>query len=164
MKQLEYISSKIYSKYIHFLPLNKKWKVEKKKIVFTNGCFDLIHRGHIEYLSKAAEKGDKLIIGLNTDESVKKIKGNSRPVLDQDSRAMVLAAFSFVDAVIFFPDDTPTNLIQAILPDVLIKGKDYSVSEIAGHDIVIKNGGSVEAIELTPGYSTTSLIEKIKNE
>lgn len=138
------------------------WKNQNDTIVFTNGCFDIIHPGHVTYLAKAAECGTKLIIGLNSDASVKRLKGPGRPVLDQDARALLLAAFGFVDAVILFEEDTPLQLIECILPHILVKGKDYQPEEIAGYDVVIAHGGKVETIDLVPGFSTTSLAEKIK--
>jgi rfaE bifunctional protein nucleotidyltransferase chain/domain len=141
-----------------------QWKNEGKKIVFTNGVFDLLHIGHITYLSKAAGLGDKLIIGLNTDSSVKRIKGEDRPVNDQNSRAALLAALFFVDAIVLFEEDTPRELITALLPDVLVKGADYSVENIAGAKEVIANGGEVKTITFVEGYSSTAIIQKIRNK
>ncbi|MFD0764164.1 D-glycero-beta-D-manno-heptose 1-phosphate adenylyltransferase [Mucilaginibacter lutimaris] len=138
------------------------WKSDGKKVVFTNGVFDLLHLGHITYLSKAAELGDKLIIGLNTDASVKRLKGESRPVNDQNNRAALLAALFFVDAVILFEEDTPRELITKLMPDVLIKGADYTVENIAGAKEVLANGGEVKTITLVDGYSSTSIINRIK--
>ncbi len=138
------------------------WKASGKRIVFTNGCFDILHLGHVDYLEKASEKGDKLIIGINTDKSVKRLKGDNRPVNNEIARARILAALAFVDAVTFFDEDTPLALIQMISPDVLIKGSDYTISNIVGADIVLKNGGKVETIELVSGYSTTQIINQIK--
>jgi rfaE bifunctional protein nucleotidyltransferase chain/domain len=138
-----------------------KWRNNHEKIVFTNGCFDLIHVGHIEYLAKAADLGDKLVIGLNTDDSVKRLKGPNRPVLDQQARAETLAALFFVDAVIFFDEDTPYELIKIIKPDILVKGGDYQIDDIVGADIVKNYGGVVETIPLVQGYSTSNIIEKI---
>lgn len=132
-----------------------------KRIVFTNGCFDLLHAGHTDYLARAADLGDKLIVGLNTDSSVKRLKGSSRPVNDQDARAMVLASLSLVDSVILFEEDTPASLIGKVMPDVLVKGGDYGTDEIAGADQVRANGGSVVSIPLLKGYSTSGIIEKI---
>ena len=140
----------------------ESWKSEGKKVVFTNGVFDLIHIGHISYLSKAAELGDKLIIGLNSDTSVKRIKGESRPVNGQDSRAALLASFFFVDAVVVFEEDTPLNLITTLMPDVLIKGADYAIENIVGAKEVIANGGEVKTITFVDGYSSTSIIQKIQ--
>ncbi|MES2268886.1 MAG: D-glycero-beta-D-manno-heptose 1-phosphate adenylyltransferase [Bacteroidota bacterium] len=138
------------------------WRSEGKKVVFTNGVFDLLHLGHITYLSKAAELGDKLIIGLNTDASVKRLKGESRPVNDQNNRAALLAALFFVDAVILFEEDTPRELITKLMPDVLIKGADYTVENIAGAKEVLANGGEVKTITLVDGYSSTAIINKIR--
>lgn len=142
----------------------EQWKGEGKKVVFTNGVFDLVHIGHLTYLSKAAELGDKLIIGLNADSSVKRIKGESRPVNDQNSRAALLASFFFVDAVVLFEEDTPLNLISILLPDVLIKGADYSIENIVGAKEVIENGGEVKTITFVEGYSSTSIIQKIQQK
>ena len=138
------------------------WKNEGKKVVFTNGVFDLLHIGHISYLSKAAELGDKLIIGLNADSSVKRIKGNDRPVNNEQNRAMLLAAFFFIDAIVIFKEDTPLNLITALMPDVLIKGADYAIENIVGGTEVLAAGGEVKTITFVEGYSSTSLINKIK--
>jgi rfaE bifunctional protein nucleotidyltransferase chain/domain len=140
----------------------KGWKAEGKKVVFTNGVFDLLHIGHITYMAKAAELGDKLIIGLNADSSVKRIKGEDRPVNDQNSRALLLAALFFVDAVVVFEEDTPHNLISTLLPDILVKGADYSIENIAGGKEVIANGGEVKTIEFVEGYSSTNIIRRIK--
>ncbi|MBR5603409.1 MAG: D-glycero-beta-D-manno-heptose 1-phosphate adenylyltransferase [Bacteroidales bacterium] len=161
MKHLE----KIYDKILNSESLEERlnlWRNEGKTIVFSNGCFDILHRGHVEYLSKAADLGDILIIGLNTDASVKRIKGPSRPVNDEKARAVVLAALEFVDAVIFFEEDTPYNLIKNVQPDVLVKGKDYKAEDIVGYDIVVGKGGRVETIELVEGFSTTNTIEKMR--
>lgn len=128
------------------------------RVVFTNGCFDILHRGHVEYLSKAADKGDVLVVGLNTDASVKRLKGEGRPVNNEEARAMVLASLSFVDAVVLFDEDTPYELIKAVRPDVLVKGADYKKEEIVGYDIVTSYGGTVETIPLVEGYSSTKII------
>ena len=138
------------------------WKADGKKVVFTNGVFDLLHIGHITYLAKAAELGDKLIIGLNSDASVKRIKGESRPVNDQNSRAILLAALFFVDAVIVFDEDTPHQLIKALLPGILVKGADYAIEDIVGGKEVIANGGEVKTIDFVDGYSSTAIINRIK--
>lgn len=131
------------------------------KVVFTNGCFDILHRGHIEYLSKAADMGDVLVVGLNTDASVRRLKGEGRPVNNEEARALVLASLSFVDAVVLFDEDTPYELIKAVHPDVLVKGADYKVEEIVGYDIVTSYGGKVETVPLVEGYSTTKLLSFI---
>lgn len=146
-------------------------KSQNKKIVFTNGCFDILHKGHVQYLSLAADLGDVLVIGLNTDASVKRQgKGDDRPVNNSDARALILAGLGFVNFVVEFDDDTPLNLIEAIVPDVLVKGGDYDPQEtnpdskkyIVGRDIVLKNNGRVEVIDLVQGFSTTSIIQKLK--
>lgn len=139
------------------------WRFLEKKIVFTNGCFDLLHLGHIEYLSKAADLGDKLVIGLNSDSSTSALKGPARPFNDQRSRSIILASFSFVDAVIIFEEQTPYDLISWIRPDVLVKGADYTIPQIVGSDIVLENGGEVHTIDYLPGYSTTQIEKKIKS-
>ena len=131
-------------------------------MVFTNGCFDLVHRGHIDSLVKAAELGDRLIVGLNSDQSVKLLKGEKRPLVDQQSRAVLLASLLMVDAVVLFDEETPYDLIRSIQPDVLVKGSEYQIEEIAGSDIVLASGGRVERIDLTEGFSTSDLIQKIK--
>ena len=140
------------------------WKSEGKKIVFTNGCFDIVHLGHVDYLEKAHNLGDKLVLGLNTDESVSRIKGPSRPIVDENSRSRVMAALEFVDLVVFFNEETPYELISALLPDILVKGNDYLAENIVGADIVKKNGGKVETIELVQGYSTSNIIKRIKSQ
>lgn len=162
MKELD----KIHNKIISFDNIQKqvlKWREENKKIVFTNGCFDIIHRGHVDYLSKAKDLGDKLIIGLNTDLSVRNIKGNTRPIQDEQSRAIILAAMQFVDAIVLFSDSTPYSLIKEIQPDILVKGADYKKEDIIGYDIVSQRGGTVETIEFIEGYSTSNIERKIKN-
>lgn len=134
-----------------------------KKIVFTNGCFDILHLGHVDYLSKAAACGDFFIVGLNSDASVKLLnKGDTRPLQDQHSRSMVIAALRFVDAVILFDEETPYELIRFVQPDVLVKGSDYKVEQIAGHDIVLAKGGEVKLIDFVPGYSTSAIEAKIR--
>ena len=137
------------------------FKSSGKKIVFTNGCFDIIHRGHIELLSKAADMGDKLIVGLNTDQSVKRLKGDNRPVQDEISRAMIMASFSFVDLVVLFEEDTPYELIREVQPDILVKGGDYKAEDIVGYDIVTAGNGKVITINFVEGYSTTSIVRKM---
>jgi len=137
------------------------WRFKDQKVVFTNGCFDIIHRGHVEYLAQAASLGDQLIIGLNTDESVKRLKGPSRPMQDENTRALVLAAFSFVAKVVLFDEDTPYELIKLVKPNILVKGGDYKPEDIVGYDIVTSNGGAVITIDLVEGHSTTSIINKM---
>jgi len=139
------------------------WKGEGKKIVFTNGCFDLLHAGHITYLTEAASLGDILIIGLNSDDSVQRLKGPSRPVNNEITRSVILGSMSFIDAVVFFNEDTPLELIKKVLPDVLVKGGDYKTEEIAGAKEVIENGGKVQVLSFLPGYSSSAIVDKIKN-
>lgn len=135
---------------------------ENRRVVFTNGCFDVLHRGHVEYLAAARQKGDFLLVGLNSDASVRRLKGAGRPVNEFIARATVLAALRAVDAVVGFDDDTPLRLIEIVRPDVLVKGADYKPENIVGADVVLSYGGRVETAELTPGYSTTGLIEKMR--
>lgn len=138
-----------------------EWRSAGETIVFTNGCFDILHRGHVEYLAQAADLGDKLIIGLNTDVSVKRLKGESRPVNDEKSRALLLSALQFVDVVVFFDEDTPYELIKQVQPDILVKGNDYKPEEIVGYDIVTAKGGKVLTIDLVEGFSTTNIIKRL---
>jgi len=140
----------------------RNWQNAGNHVVFTNGCFDIIHLGHVDYLEKARMLGDKLVIGLNSDDSVSRFKGPERPLQDQISRARILAAMQFVDLVVFFNDDTPLNLISELLPNILVKGSDYLADNIVGADVVKKNGGVVKTIDFVPGYSTTRIVEKIK--
>ena len=140
------------------------WQKSGEKVVFTNGVFDLLHIGHITYLAKASELGERLVIGLNADSSVKRIKGEDRPINDQSNRAALLAALFFVDAVVLFNDDTPLSLITTLMPDILVKGADYSVENIVGAKEVIANGGEVKTINFVAGYSSTSIIEKIRKQ
>jgi rfaE bifunctional protein nucleotidyltransferase chain/domain len=139
-----------------------QWRAAGQQIVFTNGCFDIVHLGHIDYLEKAHNLGHRLILGLNTDESVSCIKGPLRPVVNEYARARLMAALQFVDAVTLFGEPTPLELIEAIRPDILVKGDDYTVATIVGAEFVLSRGGRVETIALVPGYSTTKLIERIK--
>ena len=152
--------------------LVQQWRAEGRKIVFTNGCFDILHRGHVEYLAQAADLGDKLILGLNTDDSVRRQnKGPERPINNEDARATVLAGLGFIDGIAFFDNDPPYDLIQQIEPDVLVKGGDYDPNEtdssaksyIVGSDIVRAKGGEVQIISLVPNFSTTSTIEKLRS-
>lgn len=136
-------------------------RFQHRRIVFTNGCFDVLHRGHIEYLAAASELGDMLMIGMNTDASVTRLKGLSRPYLDEDTRALTLAALGFVTVVVPFAEDTPLSLIEKVSPDVLVKGGDYKAEDIVGYDHVTGHGGMVVIIPLTPGYSSTRVITKM---
>lgn len=138
-----------------------QWRFKSEKIVFTNGCFDILHRGHVEYLTKAAALGSKLVIGLNTDASVKRLKGESRPINDQEARAIILSSLIFTDRIIFFEEDTPLELIRYIQPDILVKGSDYKPEDIVGYDIVKAKGGEVITIDLTEGFSTTAILERV---
>jgi len=140
------------------------WQSEGDKVVFTNGVFDLLHIGHITYMAKAANLGDRLIVGLNADSSVRRIKGPTRPVNDQSNRAALLAALFFVDGIVVFEEDTPLNLITTLLPDILVKGADYAIENIVGSKEVIANGGEVKTIDLVEGYSSTSIIQRIQNQ
>lgn len=161
MKAVKAISSKIFTQeeLLHQL---KRWRLLNKKIVFTNGVFDILHEGHIASLSEAAAYGDILIIGVNTDASVKRLKGITRPVNNEYSRLLIIASLLITDAVIQFDEDTPINLITAIMPDVLVKGGDYTLDQIVGAKEVIANGGEVKIVPILQGFSTTSIIEKMK--
>ena len=142
--------------------INRKlidWRKNKVDIVFTNGCFDLLHKGHIDLLNKANTYGDILIVGLNSDSSVKKLKGEERPIENESIRSQKLLNLQSVDYVIIFDSDTPQDLVQSIMPDVLVKGGDYNSNNIVGAKEVISNGGRVEIVPLTDGYSTSSIIE-----
>jgi len=160
MNKYSLIKSKIVSG-IDLSRLLSFYRFRNQKVVFTNGCFDIIHLGHIKYLSQAADLGNILIIGLNSDSSVNKIKGHDRPVLDQKSRALTLAAFSFVNNIALFDEETPYKLIKKISPDILVKGGDYKPEEIVGYDIVKDYGGEVKILDFIKGYSTSGIIEKI---
>ncbi len=140
------------------------WKEEGLKIVFTNGCFDLLHLGHISYLKEARSLGDKLIVAINSDASVSKLKGSHRPINDEATRMGILSSFYFIDAVITFSEDTPIDLIKALLPDVLVKGGDWSIDQIVGSNEVIEAGGMVKSLKFIEGYSTTNIENKIIDE
>ncbi len=162
MNQVKHLQTKILS----FTALEgqlEKWRNTNQKIVFTNGCFDLLHFGHVDYLAKARDLGDRLVVGLNTDGSIKRIKGVARPINNEESRAALLAGMTYVDAVVLFDEETPINLVSMVMPDVLVKGGDYSIKEIVGHEIVLNNKGEVCTIDFVEGYSSSVLIEKIKN-
>jgi len=141
-----------------------QWRVLNKKIVFTNGCFDILHAGHIASLEEACNHGDYLVVGLNADSSVQKLKGNKRPINDETSRSILLASLIMVDAVTVFSEETPLELIRSIIPDVLVKGGDYKVEEIAGAKEVIAAGGKVVINKIVDGFSTSSMIKKIQNQ
>lgn len=148
----------------NIIELSEKLKKENKKIVFTNGCFDILHIGHVRYLKKSAEFGDVLIIGLNSDSSVKRLKGESRPVNCESDRAELLSELGFVDYVVIFKEDTPEKLLDEIKPDIYTKGADYTLDTLIEAKTVIKNGGKVEFIQLVEGKSTTNVIKKIEQK
>jgi rfaE bifunctional protein nucleotidyltransferase chain/domain len=163
MKEIEKINKKI----LCGDDLDKELSIlrqENKKIVFTNGCFDILHLGHVDYLSKAKDLGDCLIVGINSDSSVRRLKGKTRPIQDEESRKKIMASLSFVDFVVMFNEDTPYNLIKKVQPDVLVKGADYKKEDIVGYDIVKQKGGKVETINYLEGFSTSNIIKKIKEE
>ena len=145
-------------------PELQKWRDQGLKIVFTNGCFDLVHLGHVDYLEKARALGDKLVLGLNTDASIKGLKGEERPLQDELSRARIMASLLFVDAVVLFSEPTPYNLIKLVQPDILVKGDDYSPENIIGADIVKEKGGEIKTIPFVKGYSTSNIVAKIKKQ
>lgn len=161
MKSIQAIPAKIYTSADLLLQV-KRWRLMSKKIVFTNGVFDILHQGHISSLSNAASNGDILIVGVNADSSVKKLKGESRPINGQQSRALVLASLLMIDAVVIFDEETPLQLITYLLPDVLVKGGDYTIEQIAGAKEVIANGGEVKITPILQGFSTTNIIQKMK--
>lgn len=161
MDYQSFIGNKIIRKKEELECTLSQWRFKSEKIVFTNGCFDILHRGHVEYLTKAAALGSKLVIGLNTDASVKRLKGESRPINDQEARAIILSSLIFTDRIIFFEEDTPLELIRYIQPDILVKGSDYKPEDIVGYDIVKAKGGEVITIDLTEGFSTTAILERV---
>ena len=161
LNKLELIQQKIY-KLENLSRLTHQWHMMSKKIVFTNGCFDILHQGHNTYLLQAAEFGNKLIVAVNSDASVKKLKGESRPIIDEYSRAFNLASHTYVDAVIIFDEETPLALINALKPHVLVKGGDYKEEDIVGAKEVKANGGEVKIVPFVEGFSSTSIIDKMK--
>ena len=158
----DYIYNKIAFSLRELVQKRNIWKFTNQKVIFTNGCFDILHKGHLDYLAKAADMGDKLIIGLNTDSSVKRLKGETRPINNELDRAFQLASLLCVDSVCFFGEDTPIGLIELIRPDVLVKGGDYDVNKLIGGDFIKSYGGEIAIIPFVEGYSTTSIINKIK--
>ena len=162
MKRTDCIPEKIFT-VLEIVQRVAQWRLLSKKIAFTNGVFDILHQGHIYSLSQAAKEADYLIVGLNADASVKRLKGESRPVNNQDARALMLASLIMVDAVVIFEEDTPLELIKAIMPDVLVKGGDYTVEQIAGAKEVMENNGRVVINPILDGFSTTAIIEKAKD-
>jgi len=162
MNSLECVRLKIID-WVELERVGYRARFFNKKIVFTNGCFDILHRGHIEYLYQAADMGDLLIVGLNSDASVRRIKGPNRPVQDEETRALLLASLSCVTHVVLFDEDTPLKLIQLVQPDILVKGGDYAdLEKIVGYDIVKQRGGEVVALPFVEGHSTTQLLQKIQ--
>jgi rfaE bifunctional protein nucleotidyltransferase chain/domain len=160
---LELVKDKIFT-FESLFRMLLTWRFQDKKIVFTNGCFDLLHQGHIDYLSKAADYGNILIVAVNSDSSVQKLsKGPARPIQDEYSRALIIASLGFVSAVVVFNEETPYELIKNIRPDVLVKGSDYKIEQIAGHDIVLSAGGTVKLIDFLPGFSTSGMEKKIRS-
>lgn len=139
------------------------WRAQGRRVVFTNGCFDLLHLGHVDYLEKARNLGDAMVVGLNTDASVSRLKPG-RPLQDEHARARILAAMQFVDAVVLFDEPTPLELIKQVRPDILVKGDDYAISGIVGHEFVLDNGGQVLTVPLVAGYSTTRIVERIREQ
>jgi rfaE bifunctional protein nucleotidyltransferase chain/domain len=162
MHKLQWIQNKILADKVSIDRHSHMWRSLGKKIVFTNGCFDILHHGHLDYLAKAADLGNILIVGLNTDSSVKRLKGSERPVNYEQDRAFQLASLLFVDAVCLFDEDTPEELIKLINPHILVKGGDYTVDTIVGAPFILNNGGTVEVIPFVEGYSTSGLISRIK--
>ncbi len=161
MSHLQTIKNKVMDPAMLVQKINE-WRSQGCKIVFSNGCFDILHLGHIDYLAQAADLGQKLVIGLNTDASVSRIKGPTRPISDERSRALVLASLGFVDAITFFDEPTPYELIKLVQPDILVKGADYKAEDIVGYDVVMARGGKVETIPLVSGYSTTAIETRIR--
>ncbi|MCW3123996.1 MAG: D-glycero-beta-D-manno-heptose 1-phosphate adenylyltransferase [Flavipsychrobacter sp.] len=162
MQKLHWIQQRIYNSEDLVRQCNV-WRASGKKIVFTNGCFDILHHGHLDLLAKAADLGSILILGLNTDSSVQRLKGPDRPVTNEQDRAFQVASLLCVDAVCLFDEDTPEELIKLLQPDVLVKGGDYTIDKIIGADFVQSTGGKVEIIPFVTGYSTTSIINRIKS-
>ena len=156
------IQSKVFQRVEDLLGLTQKWKENNDSIVFTNGCFDILHRGHLDYLEQISRMGDRLIIGLNSDASVSRLKGEDRPINNERDRGYILASLAHVDAVVLFEDDTPLKLISSLLPDILAKGGDYEVSNIVGAKEVKENGGQVLTVPIIYQVSTSSILEKIK--
>jgi rfaE bifunctional protein nucleotidyltransferase chain/domain len=158
-----YLKNKIFQSFTDFSTQLENWKKENLSLVFTNGCFDLLHPGHVDYLQKAKDLGDKLIVGINSDASVSRIKGSSRPIQHQNKRATVMAGLAATNAVVLFEEDTPEKLIQFIAPNILVKGGDYKINEIKGREVVFENRGSVVLLSVYPENSTSSIIERIIN-
>lgn len=162
MKLQQKIQQKILNSPESLNSLLADWRSHGYTIVFTNGCFDLLHRGHVDYLTKARDLGDKLFLGLNTDASVSKLKGPHRPIQDEQSRMEILASLECVDAVILFDEETPYELIKTVQPDILVKGADYKPEDIVGYDVVMAKGGKVITLDFLPGYSTSGIEKRIR--
>jgi rfaE bifunctional protein nucleotidyltransferase chain/domain len=158
---IDFLQSKIYKNLDECSQKLNQWRNENEKIVFTNGCFDIMHLGHVDYLAKAADLGTKLIVGLNSDASTTRLKGATRPITNQISRASILASFFFVDAIIVFDEETPIKLITSIMPSVLVKGADYTIENIVGAKEMLRNNGEVKTIEFIEGYSTSAIEQRI---
>jgi D-beta-D-heptose 7-phosphate kinase/D-beta-D-heptose 1-phosphate adenosyltransferase len=163
MKSIQSIPAKIFTRQTLWVEV-KRWRLKGKKIVFTNGVFDILHEGHIASLIEAASFADILVVGVNADESVRRLKGPTRPVNNEQSRALLLASLVMTDAVVIFEEDTPLELISSFMPDVLVKGGDYTVDEIVGAKEVIANGGEVKIAAIVPGISTTGIIERMQEK
>ena len=161
MDYFSLLQSKVVYDYQELANSLAYWQFKEQKVVFTNGCFDILHRGHVEYLAKAASLADIMVVGLNTDSSVSRLKGSQRPVQDETSRALILASLSCVTKVVLFDEDTPYDLIKFIQPDVLVKGSDYKAEDIVGYDIVKAKNGEVVTINIVDGYSTTAIVKKL---
>ncbi|MDR0940789.1 MAG: D-glycero-beta-D-manno-heptose 1-phosphate adenylyltransferase [Bacteroidales bacterium] len=160
MNHLEHITAKIVD-LTQAHTIIEQWRAQGETVVFTNGCFDIIHKGHVYYLAQARDLGTKLIVGLNTDESVRALKGTNRPVKELESRALTLAAFGCIDLIVPFAEDTPQKVIETLIPHVLVKGSDYCVNTIVGADVVLQNGGSVQTIDFVQGFSSTNYFNKM---
>jgi len=161
MNKLDIIKNKIFTEKETTFATLQTWRFKEEKIVFTNGCFDIVHRGHLEYLAQASNLGHKLVMGLNTDASVQRLKGPNRPINDEYSRALLLASMGFIDMVVFFDEETPYDLIKFVQPDVLVKGSDYNAEDIVGYDIVKAKGGEIITLDFIEGFSSTGIIKKI---
>lgn len=161
MKHTERIRNKIFERSA-LASQCAEWRKQGRKVVFTNGCFDILHKGHLEILTRSAEFGDILVVALNTDASVKKLKGDLRPVNNEDFRTWMMASLEIVDAVILFDEQTPAELIEAITPDIIVKGGDYTVDQVVGAEHVISHGGEVKIVPIVKGYSTSGIIAAIQ--
>jgi D-glycero-beta-D-manno-heptose 1-phosphate adenylyltransferase len=161
MKEVSLVNKKILDRE-SLVNQSAEWKKQGKRIVFTNGCFDILHRGHLQILTDSAAAGDILVVGLNTDASVRKLKGENRPVNEESFRALMMASIQIVDAVTLFEEDTPLQLIRVLEPDVIVKGGDYTIDQIVGGEDVLRRGGEIKIVPIVKGYSTSALIEAIQ--